>query len=466
MDISKKMHAEHSDKKLFEQAKNYAFDYSNSIAERHVFPSDEAISDLIQFNEDMPSQNGDSSDILEQLHRLGSPATTANTGGRYFGFVTGGILPVTLATKWLTDFWDQNTALQVMSPITSKLEEICERWLQQLLGLPASTVAGFVSGSSSAIFCGLAAARLRIYKNLGWDFNKQGHNGAPPVRIIAGQDIHGAVVKAVALLGFGLDNIEWVAGDDQGRIDPAQIPPLDNSCILMLQAGNVNSGAFDPFEDICDQANAVGAWVHIDGAFGLWAAGTERLKHLTKGVDKAHSWSVDGHKTLNTPYDSGILLCRDKEALVTALQASGAYLTSSYSDNRDGMLYTPEMSRRARAVELWVALKYLGKSGVDELVFQLHERAVQFAQELNAAGFSIINDVVFNQVLVSPSDEDEVTQKLLETIQASGECWVGGSIWKGKKVIRISVCSWATSEQDISRSVQAFVEARSAISEK
>ncbi|MBT4213335.1 MAG: aspartate aminotransferase family protein, partial [Porticoccaceae bacterium] len=198
MDISKKMHTEQSDKKLFEQAKNYAFDYSNSIAERHVFPSDEAICDLIQFNEDMPSQNGDSSDILEQLHRLGSPATTAHTGGRYFGFVTGGILPITLATKWLTDFWDQNTALQVMSPITSKLEEICERWLQQLLGLPESTVAGFVSGSSSAIFCGLAAARLRIYKNLGWDFNKQGHNGAPPVRIIAGQDIHGAVVKAVA----------------------------------------------------------------------------------------------------------------------------------------------------------------------------------------------------------------------------------------------------------------------------
>jgi glutamate/tyrosine decarboxylase-like PLP-dependent enzyme len=286
------------------------------------------------------------------------------------------------------------------------------------------------------------------------------------VRIIAGQDIHGAVVKAVALLGFGLDNIEWIAGDDQGRIDPTQIPPLDNSCILMLQAGNVNSGAFDPFEDICDQANAVGAWVHIDGAFGLWAAGTERLKHLTKGVDKAHSWSVDGHKTLNTPYDSGILLCRDKEALITALQASGAYLTSSYSDKRDGMLYTPEMSRRARAVELWAALKYLGKSGVDELVFQLHERAVQFARELNAAGFSIINDVVFNQVLVSPSEEDHVTQKLLETIQASGECWVGGSIWKGKKVIRISVCSWATSEQDISRSVQAFIEARSAISEK
>ncbi len=466
MNLRETMQAEQRLKALFQQAQGYAFEYAEGVTDRNVFPTQDAIADLEQFVEDMPGQSGDASSILQQLHQHGSPASVAQTGGRYFGFVNGGIIPVTLATKWLTDFWDQNTALQVMSPITSKLEEVCEQWLRQLLGLPETTVAGFVSGTSSAIFCGLAAARLRIYANQGWDFNNQGHNGAPPLRIIAGRHTHGAVVKAIALLGFGLDNIEWVEGDDQGRIDPAAMPTLDNSCIVVLQAGNVNSGAFDPFEEICDRANKAGAWVHIDGAFGLWAAGTERLKYLTKGMGKAHSWSVDGHKTLNTPYDSGILLCRDKEALVTALQASGAYLTSNYGDKRDGMMYTPEMSRRARAVELWAALKYLGKTGVDELVYGLHQRAVQFANELRAADFDILNDVVFNQVIVSPSTEDKITQQILEYIQASGECWVGSSVWLGKKVIRISVCSWVTSERDISRSALAFVKAREAICAK
>ena len=463
MTLREKMTQEQQNKHLFDQAKNYAYQYADSVGERNVFPDQQALADLAAFDEDIPDSNGDSAEILKQLHLHGSPASVAQTGGRYFGFVNGGIIPVTLATKWLTDFWDQNTALQVMSPITSKLEEVCERWLQQLLGLPEATVAGFVSGTSSAIFCGLAAARLRIYQNMGWDFNQQGHNGAPPVRIIAGRHTHGAVIKAIALLGFGLDNIEWVEGDNQGRIDPSLMPDLDASCIVILQAGNVNSGAFDPFEEICDNANAVGAWVHIDGAFGLWAGGTERLKHLTQGMEKAHSWSVDGHKTLNTPYDSGILLCRDKSALVTALQATGAYLTSNYSEKRDGMMYTPEMSRRARAVELWAALKYLGKAGVDELVYGLHKRADQFAHELKQAGFTVHNNVVFNQVIVSPSDDDETTLAVLAQIQASGECWVGSSIWEGKAVIRISVCSWATTSEDIRRSALAFISARDAI---
>ena len=466
MSLRQTMQAEQQLKTLYDQSRDYAFEYAEAVADRRVFPSQQALADLETFVENMPSNNGDACSILQQLHQYGSPASVAQTGGRYFGFVNGGALPVTLATKWLTDFWDQNTALQVMSPVTSKLEEVCERWLQQLLGLPEATAAGFVSGTSSAIFCGLAAARWRLFANQGWDFNTQGHNGAPQIRIIAGRQSHGAVIKAIALLGFGLDNIEWVEADDQGRIIADQMPALDSRCIILLQAGNVNSGAFDPFEDICNKANAAGAWVHIDGAFGLWAGGTERLKYLTQGMEKAHSWSVDGHKTLNTPYDSGILLCRDKDALITALQASGDYLTSSYGDKRDGMMYTPEMSRRARAVELWAALKYLGKSGVDELVYGLHERAVQFADELRAAGFDILNDVVFNQVIVWPNPEDKITQQILDHIQASGECWMGSSIWQGKKVIRISVCSWVTSEQDISRSVAAFVAARQAICAK
>lgn len=461
MTLREKMHRELQLKTLFDQARDHAFNYAETADQRAVFPSAQAIADLDQFVEQLPHHSGDAAAILQQLHHYGSPATVAQTGGRYFGFVNGGILPVTLATRWLTDFWDQNTALYVMSPITSRLEEICERWLCELFGLPDETAASFVSGTSTAILCGLAAARFRLLHNQGWDFNQRGHNGAPPLRVIAHRETHSAVVKAIGLLGFGLDNIEWVDCDSQGRIVLEKMPQLDASCIVLLQAGNVNSGAFDPFEAICERANQVGAWVHIDGAFGLWAGGTQRLAHLTKGMNRAHSWSVDGHKTLNMPYDSGILLCRDRNALMMALQASAAYLT--VSDYRDGMHYTPEMSRRARAVELWAALKYLGRQGIDELVYGLHQLAKQFADELQAAGFEIMNEVVFNQVVVRPANSDDATGKILEAIQASGECWVGGSVWHGKKVIRISVCSWVTTPDDVSRSVQAFINARKAV---
>ena len=290
-----------------------------------------------------------------------------------------------------------------------------------------------------------------------YQVNKKGFYGAPKIRVVAGCQAHGTVVKAIALLGLGTDNIEWVETDTQGRIIPSEIPELDERTILILQAGNVSSGAFDSFDETCEKANKANAWVHIDGAFGLWAAASGRLKHLTKGMKKANSFSVDGHKTLNTPYDSGIVLCNDKEALTHALHASGSYI--AYSENRDGMLYTPEMSRRARAIELWAALKYLGKEGVDELVSGLHQRAVQIGRELKTENFQILNDVVFNQVLVA-CDSDEITVQTLQHIQESGECWVGGASWDGKAVIRVSICSWATTEDDITRCVSAFVSAR------
>ncbi|MFV2033052.1 MAG: aspartate aminotransferase family protein, partial [Gammaproteobacteria bacterium] len=409
------------------------------------------------FVEDMPDFTGDAADILKRLHEHGSPASITQTGGRYFGLVNGGVVPAALAVRWLSDFWDQNTPLYLSSPIASKLEEVTELWLKQLLGLPDSVVAGFVSGSSMAIFCGLAAGRYRIFQNNNWGINQKGFNGAPKIRIVAGKQAHGTVVKAIALLGLGIDNIEWVETDNQGRVLASAIPELDASTILLLQAGNVNSGSFDQFDEICDRAQTAGAWVHIDGAFGLWAAASENLNHLCKGIEKADSWSVDGHKTLNTPYDNGILLCKDKDALVQALQASGSYIV--YTENRDGMMYTPEMSRRARVVELWATLKYLGKAGVDELVAGLHERAVQFGQELETEGFELLNEVVFNQILVG-CDNQETTNRTIEFIQESGECWVGGTQWQGKAVIRISVCSWATTAADISRSVRAFVAAR------
>jgi len=455
--LQKKLFRDIAQKKIFKQAQGYAFDYLDNSFKRNVFPTDQAIKNLNKFVEDMPPHTGDALEILKQLHKYGSPATVSQIGGRYFGFVNGGILPVSLAARWLSDFWDQNTALYVISPIASKLEEITEAWLRELLGLPEEVVAGFVSGSSLAIFCGLAAGRLRVLQNKNWDINKKGLNGAPKVRIVAGRQAHGTVIKAISLLGFGIDNIEWVDTDAQGRIIPSKVPELDEGTILILQAGNVSSGSFDPFDEICNKAKEAKAWIHIDGAFGLWAAGSERLKHLTKGNEKANSWSVDGHKTLNTPYDSGIVLCNDKDALIHALQASGSYI--AYSENRDGMLYTPEMSRRARVIELWASLKYLGKEGVDELVFGLHQRAIQIGHELEEEGFQILNDIVFNQVLVA-CDSDEITDQTMRNIQKSGECWVGGTTWDGKTAIRVSVCSWATTEEDITRSVRAFVTAR------
>lgn len=455
--LQKKMFHEMEQKDIFRQAQKYAFDYADNVLERNVYPTPDAIANLDMFVEKLPEFTGNAAEILEQLNKYGTPASVAQTGGRYFGFVNGGVIPSSLAARWLTDFWDQNTALNVMSPITSKLEEVSESWLRELLGLPEKVVAGFVSGSSLAIFCGLAAARYRIFQKNKWDINKKGFYGAPKVRVVAGRQAHGTVVKAIALLGFGIDNIEWVETDTQGRIIPSEIPELDESTVLILQAGNVSSGSFDAFDEICEKADKAHAWVHIDGAFGLWAAASSRLNHLTKGMEKANSFSVDGHKTLNTPYDSGIVLCSDKEALTHALHASGSYI--AYSENRDGMLYTPEMSRRARAVELWAALKYLGKEGVDELVFGLHQKALQIGQELKSENFQILNDVVFNQVLVA-CDSDQITDLTMRYIQESGECWVGGASWDGKAVIRISICSWATTEDDITRSVSAFVAAR------
>ncbi len=455
--LQEKMLREMEQKEIFKQVQKYSFAYIDKAKERNVFPTNDAITDLDIFIEPLPQETNDAVKILSLLNQYGSPATVAQTGGRYFGFVDGGVIPAALAARVLSDCWDQNSALYDMSPLASKLEEICEMWLRELLSLPKNVVAGFVTGSSLAIFCGLAAARYRIFSNNNWDINEKGFSGAPEIRIVAGRQAHGTVSKAVALLGFGLANIEWVETDTEGRMIPSEIPELDGSTILILQAGNVCSGSFDPFEEICLKANKAKAWIHIDGAFGLWAAASNKLMHLTRGIEKANSFSLDGHKTLNTPYDNGIVLCNDKDALTHALHASGSYISNS--ENRDGMFYTPEMSRRARSIELWAVLKYLGKNGVDELVLGLHQKAMQFGKELKAEGFQVLNEIVFNQVVVT-CETDKSTSQTMKNIQQSGDCWVGGAIWQGKTVIRISVCSWVTTESDITSSVRAFVAAR------
>ena len=442
---------------LFEQAKSFAYTYMDGVIDRNVFPAEEAIKNLAVYDESLPVKSGNPEVILRLLHEYGSPATTAQTGGRYFGFVNGGAVPVALAAKWLADVWDQNAALYVISPVVSQLETVCENWMVDLLCLPKGTAAGFVGGTSTATLTGLAAGRNELLKRMGWDVNLDGLFGSPSLRVIVGEQAHATVFKALSLLGLGRARVEIVPADNQGRMRPDKLPGLDSTCLVIAQAGNVNSGAFDPLEEICDRARQAKAWVHVDGAFGLWAAASRTKSHLIKGFETADSWSVDAHKTLNAPYDCGMILCRDREALISAMQASASYII--YSDKRDGMHYAPEMSRRARVVELWATLKFLGREGVEELIDRLCSHAGRFATQLRTEGFRVLNDVVFNQVLVA-CDTPELTKATLENIQRSGECWCGGAVWNGEPVIRISVCSWATTAADVERSINAIVKAR------
>jgi glutamate/tyrosine decarboxylase-like PLP-dependent enzyme len=456
-DLQEEMFSQIRSKELFEQAKAFAFAYMDGVRDRIVYPSDQAIKALDIFDEPFPVKPGDPAEILHQLHEYGSPATVAQTGGRYFGFVNGGSVPAAMASKWLSDVWDQNAGMYVTSPITSQLESTCEKWLVNLFGLPEGTAAGFVSGSSTAILSGLAAARNELLKRQGWDVNADGLFGAPELRVVIGEQAHASVFKALALLGLGKNRVELVPSDEQGRMRVDKMSELNSHCLVIAQAGNVNSGAFDPLEEICERAREARAWVHIDGAFGLWAATSRKTNFLTQGIEKADSWSVDAHKTLNSPYDCGIVLCKQPEALINAMQATASYL--HFSEKRNGMTYTPEMSRRARAVDLWATLKSLGKEGLEQLVERLCEHASRFGMELEARGFHILNEVVFNQVLVA-CDTPEQTRATLENIQKSGECWCGGATWKGEPIIRISVCSWATTAEDVERTVSAFAEAR------
>ncbi len=403
-----------NDHSLFEKSKQYAIDYMQTAVGRPVFPDKKSIVELERFDEPLPELPTAPHDLLEMLHIYGSPATVAQTGGRYFGFVNGNILPPALAVKWLADTWDQNPALYVMSPIAAQLEMVCEKWLVELLGFPAETVAGFVSGTSTATLCGLAAGRDSLLANKGWDIHAKGLMGAPELKVIVGAQAHATVFKALSLLGLGRDRAILVPTDEQGRIIPEEMPELDDSTLLILQAGNVNSGCFDDFSLICTKAREAGAWTHVDGAFGLWAACSPSTEHLTAGVERADSWSIDAHKTLNAPYDCGIILCRSRDALVSSMQASGSYIT--YSDKRDNMLYTPEMSRRARGVDLWATMKALGRNGIDALVSGLHQRAVQMAEELGKENFQVLNQVAFNQVLVA-CESNEMTMGTLANIK-------------------------------------------------
>jgi len=439
-------------KELMSNAAERAIRYLEGLGERRVFPSQEARERLAELEFDFPEEPTSPEQVLATLDELGSSATVASAGGRYYGFVTGGSLPSTVAAGWLASAWDQNMYVSVMSPVGAKLEEMALRWLVDALGLPAGTGGGFVTGATMANFTALAAARHALLMNQGWDVESRGLYGAPEIKMVVGDEVHVSALKALSMLGLGRERLVRVPVDNQGRMRADSLPELDEMTIVCIQAGNVNTGAFDPAEEICAAAHRAGAWVHVDGAFGLWALADPTRTHLTAGIVDADSWGADAHKWLNAPYDSGLAFVRQPEHLQAAMSVSAAYLQQS--DQREPGHYTPELSRRARGIEVWAALYSLGRSGLADMIQHNCRYAVRFADGLSGMGFSLLNDVVLNQVLVSFGNAERTT-KIIAALQEEGTFWAGGTVWQGQTAMRISVSSWATTETDIDRSLEA-----------
>jgi len=433
--------------------------YLAGIRGRRVAPRPEEIARLEALGGPLPQSPSDPADTLALLDEIGSPATVATTGGRYFGFVIGGTLPAALAVNWLAGAWDQNAGLSVVSPVAARIEEIVLGWILDLLGLPVTCGGGFVTGTTMANFTSLAAGRTALLKRAGWNVEEDGLFGAPPVKVVVGEEAHVSLLKALSLLGLGRSRVVSVPTDEQGRIRTDALPEFDDRTLVCIQAGNVNSGAFDPAPEICKRAREAGAWVHVDGAFGLWAAASSRYAELVDGYSLADSWAIDCHKWLNVPYDSGIAVVREAEHLRTAMSLSAAYLQTS--DVREPCHYTPEVSRRARGIELWAALRSLGREGLADLIERNCRQAKVIAGQLRDAGFEVLNDVVLNQVVVSFGTDDE-TRRVVAELQNEGTCWCGGTQWRGHTAMRISLSSWATTEEDVERSLQAVLRIASA----
>src|SRR6266404_4630969 len=428
--------------------------YVRSIAGRRVSPSESAVSALGELWEPFPSSPSDPGEVITRLDRIGSAATVAMTGGRYFGFVNGGMVPAALAANWLAAAWNQNAALRVMSPIAAELEEIVLRWICEALVLAPECAGGLVTCATMANFTALVTARHALLGRAGWDVASDGMFGAPPIEVVVGAEVHASILKALTLAGFGRSRVTLVEADGQGRMRADKLPRLTEQTIVCIQAGNVNTGAFDPAEKICTAAREQGAWVHVDGAFGLWARISRKYDHLTSGFEQADSWATDAHKWPNVGYDSGVVMVRDGAALRASMGITAAYIEPSL--RREPMHHTPETSRRARGVEFWAALKSLGRSGLCALIERTCAHAQRFAQELKKGGFDVLNDVVINQVLVS-FGRPEVTREVIRGVQEDGTCWCGGTVWQGETAMRISVSSWATAEADVERSLAAIL---------
>jgi glutamate/tyrosine decarboxylase-like PLP-dependent enzyme len=428
--------------------------YLRDLANRRVYPTESAVAALAQFHEPFPEHPCDPAEVVRKLDGFGSPATVATAGGRYFGFVIGGTLPAALAASWLASAWDQNSAFRVMSPVVAEIEEVVLRWVCEILGIPDDCEGGFVTCATAANFTALAAARHALLARSGWNVAEDGMFGAPPIEVVVGDEVHASVLKALNLAGFGQRRLKRVPADAQGRMRADRLPKLAKNSLVCIQAGNVNTGSFDPAADVCRWAHESEAWVHVDGAFGLWAAASPNYRDLVAGFEMADSWATDTHKWPNANYDCGIVLARDAAALRAAMTISAAYLQPGA--RREPANQTPDASRRARAVELWAALKSLGRQGLAEVVERTCAHARRFEAGLRNAGYQVLNDVVINQVLVSFGSA-ETTKEVMRSVQEDGTCWCGGTVWQGTTAMRISVSSWATTEEDVEKSLAVIL---------
>jgi glutamate/tyrosine decarboxylase-like PLP-dependent enzyme len=454
---------------LLTHAHEQALTFLGSLPDRPVAPRasfDELIASL---GGALPPEPQDELSVLLDLVARLEPGITTTAGPRYFGFVTGGSYPIAVAADWLVSTWDQNVALHIMSPAMSALEVCTARWILDLLGLPEQASVGFVTGAHMANVTALAAARHEVLRRAGWDVESLGLQGAPALTVVAGEEAHSSIHAACRMIGVGSRTIIRVATDEQGRMRPDALEwalsATSGPTIVCAQVGNVNTGACDPLVEIAELTRAHGAWLHVDGAFGLWAAASPAYRRLLSGLADADSWTTDGHKWLNVPYDSGIVIVRRPAAHRAAMGQTAAYLTPGQGEQRDGTDWVPEASRRARVVPIYAVLRMLGRSGLADLVDRCCRLAVRMADRLsNRPGVQVLNEVVLNQVLVrfssvSGQSGENVTNHVMAAVQAAGVCWCGGTMWGGAPAMRISVSNWRTSEDDIDRSAASILEA-------
>ena len=411
----------------------------------------------------LPERGEDPAAVIEALAAGAEPGLVATAGPRHFGFVIGGALPAALAADWLVSTWDQNAAFHSLSPAAAAIEEISSAWVLDLLGLPENASVGFVTGGQAANTTCLAAARHAVFRDTGWDVERDGLIGAPPARILCGEQAHATIYTSLRLLGLGDGTAVRIPADAQGRMIPGELAKAltgnDGPTIVCAQAGNVATGAFDAFGPIADVCAEHDAWLHVDGAFGLWAASAPATRHLTAGVERANSWAVDAHKWLNVPYDSAMAIVADTDAHLASMSLAGPYLVAD-PGQRDGTNYVPESSRRARAVPVYAAIRSLGRAGVAEMVERNCAQAQRIAKQLNSIpGAEVLNDVVLNQVLVRLPGGDDAARAAIAAIQRDGTCWLGGTTWNGEYVLRVSISNWTTTNADIDRSAAAIAAA-------
>jgi glutamate/tyrosine decarboxylase-like PLP-dependent enzyme len=445
---------------LLAQTRDLALDYIHGLPDRKVVESVENDQLTAALGGPLPEGPSDPAKVIQQLAEGVDPGLVATTGGRFFGFVIGGTLPAALAADWLTSTWDQNPGFYVLSPAAAEVEEIAATWLLELLSLPSTASLGFTTGAQMANVAGLAAGRHHVLAAVGWDVEADGLVGGPPLEVLVGEERHATIDRALRFLGIGEKTSIVVPSDSQGRMRAdelrSELARIDGPAIVCAQAGNVNTGAFDPMREIAEASHEHGAWMHVDGAFGLWAAASPRLRHLADGVELADSWATDGHKWLNVPYDSGIVACAHPESHQTAMALRAPYLIRP-SDSRNGSDWTPESSRRARAFAVWAAIKSLGRSGVAQMIERCCDHAQSFASKLlEDPDVEVLNNVVINQVLLRIGDDDDRTRRTATTVQREGSVWLADTVWKGKVALRVSVSDHATTADDVNRAVAAI----------